>query len=93
MRDKRSKLQIYFDICQAIKIEVEDNGTTSKTRIQSKCNTSYDKLLRYLGEMEQKGMIEKGKHITITEKGNRFLQDYLKINELIAEVTDRLYSD
>jgi predicted transcriptional regulator len=90
MKDRRSKLQIYYDICEAIKIEMQDNGTTSNTRIQSKCNTSYDKLLRYLDEMEKKGIVEKGKPITLTNKGNRFYQDYSKINELINEITDRL---
>lgn len=90
MKDKRSKLQIYHDICEAIKIEMEDNGTTSNTRIQSKCNTSYDKLLRYLDEMEQRGIIQKGKPIVLTDKGTKFYQDYSKINELINEITDRL---
>ena len=90
MKDKRSKLQIYYEIAQAVIIEMQDNGTTSNTRIQSKCNTSYDKLLRYIDEMEQKGIIKKGKPIVLTEKGAQFCQNYAKINELINEITDRL---
>ena len=45
MRDKRSKLQIYFDVFSAILREKQDNEEISKTRLQHKSNTSYDKLL------------------------------------------------
>ena len=54
MRDKRSKLQIYFDVFSAILIEKQDNEEISKTRLQHKSNTSYDKLLKYLDEMNEK---------------------------------------
>ena len=47
MRDKRSKLQIYFDVFSAILIEKQDNEEISKTRLQHKSNTSYDKLLKF----------------------------------------------
>ena len=40
MRDKRSKLQIYFDVFSAILIEKQDNEEISKTRLQHKSNTS-----------------------------------------------------
>ena len=42
MRDKRSKLQIYFDVFSAILLEKQDNSNISKTRIQHKSNTSYE---------------------------------------------------
>ena len=48
MKNKRSKLQIYFDVISAIMTEKQDNGEVSKTRLQHKSNTSYDKLLKFL---------------------------------------------
>ena len=41
MRDKRSKLQIYFCVFSAILLEKQDNEVISKTRLQHKSNTSY----------------------------------------------------
>ena len=61
MRDKRSKLQIYFDVFSAILLEKQNNEVISKTRLQHKSNTSYDKLLKYLDEMTEKGLIKHGK--------------------------------
>ena len=90
MRDKRSKLQIYFDVISAILIEKQDNEEVSKTRLQHKSNTSYDKLLKYLDEMNQKGLIKMENEIDTTELGTKFHQDYSSVNDLINEITQRL---
>ena len=90
MKDKRSKLQIYFDVISAILIEKQDNEEISKTRLQHKSNTSYDKLLKYLGEMNQKGLIKMENEIDTTELGTKFHQDYSSVNDLINEITQRL---
>jgi predicted transcriptional regulator len=90
MKDKRSKLQIYYDIFDAIIQDKQDHEEISKTRIQFKSNTSYDKLLRYLGEMDQKGIIRKGKQIEVTDIGMQFYNDYSRVNNLINEITQRL---
>ena len=39
--------------------------------------------------MEKKGMLEKEKSITITEKGMEFHKDYSRINELINEMNEK----
>ena len=90
MRDKRSKLQIYFDVISAILIEKQDNEEISKTRLQHKSNTSYDKLLKYLDEMSQKGLIKMDAEIDATELGTKFYNDYSNVNDLINEITQRL---
>ena len=90
MRDKRSKLQIYFDVFSAILIEKQDNEEISKTRLQHKSNTSYDKLLKYLDEMTDKGLIKINDKIDTTELGTKFHQDYSDVNILINKITERL---
>ena len=90
MRDKRSKLQIYFDVFSAILAEKQDNEEISKTRLQHKSNTSYDKLLKYLDEMNQKGLIKIDNEIDTTELGIKFYNDYSNVNDLIHEITQRL---
>ena len=90
MKDRRSKLQIYYDIFGAILKDKQDNEKISNTRIQFKSNTSYDKLLKYLDEMDQKGIITKGERIDVTELGMQFYNDYSRINNLINEITQKL---
>ena len=90
MKNKRSKLQIYFDVLSAILIEKQDNSEISKTRLQHKSNTSYDKLLKYLDEMNEKGLIKLENEIDTTEMGIKFHHDYSAVNELIDEITQRL---
>ena len=90
MKNKRSKLQIYFDVISAIIVEKQDNEDVSKTRLQHKSNTSYDKLLKYLDEMSEKGLIKMEKEIDTTELGTKFYNDYSNVNDLINEITQRL---
>ena len=88
-KDRRSKIQIFFDIVTAIMDDAQNNETISPTRIQFKCNTSYDKLTKYLEEMEKRKIIQREKSITVTEKGMQFHKDYSRINELINEINEK----
>ena len=90
MKNKRSKLQIYFDVIIAILVEKQNNSEISKTRLQHKSNTSYDKLLKYLDEMSEKGLIKLENEIDTTELGIKFHEDYSAVNDLIDEITQRL---
>ena len=76
-REKRTKIQLYFDIISAI-IQEED---ISPTRIQFKCNTSYDKLMKYLEEMEKREIIAKHGSIGVSDKGKKFNTDDSKITD------------
>ena len=88
-KDRRSKIQIFFDIVSAIIDDTQNNESVSPTRIQFKCNTSYDKLTKYLEEMEKKEIIQREKSIVITDKGMQFHKDYSRINELINEINKK----
>ena len=90
VKDRRSKIQIFFDIVTAIIDDTQNNEYISPTRIQFKCNTSYDKLTKYLEEMEKKEIIQKEKSISVTEKGMQFHKDYSRINELINNLNQKL---
>ena len=90
VKDRRSKIQIFFDIVTAIIDDTQNNEYVSPTRIQFKCNTSYDKLTKYLEEMEKKEIIQKEKSISVTEKGMQFHKDYSRINELINKLNQKL---
>ena len=83
-KPKRNKLEIYNAILTAIKQEQTD-GEAKPTRIQSKSNLAYDKLTRYLGELEGRGMITQGP-LAVTEKGRDFLGDYDRIEGFLEDL-------
>ena len=85
-KERRSKIQLYYDIVSAIVEDSQNNDAVSPTRIQFKCNTSYDKLTKYLEEMKNKEIIDSDE-IKVTEKGKQFHKDYSKINDLIQELS------
>ena len=88
-KERRTKTQIFFDIITAVIDDTQSSESSSLTRIQVKCNTSYDKLIKYLAEMEDRRMIEKEKSITVTERGMEFHKDYSRINDLINEMNEK----
>ena len=92
-KERRSKIQLYYDIVSAIVEDSQNNDSVSPTRIQFKCNTSYDKLTKYLEEMKDRQIIAQEKSIRVTEKGMKFHQDYSKINELILDVSKQIRAE
>ena len=75
-------MEIYNDILSAINLELT-NGEAKPTRVQSLSNLAYDKLVRYLDELESKKMIVQNP-LRITENGYDFLQDYDRIRDFTA---------
>ena len=79
---KRNKMEIYNDVLSAIRVELT-NGEAKPTKVQSLSNLAYDKLVRYLNELESKKMIMQDP-LDITEKGHDFLQDYDRIRDFVT---------
>ena len=83
-KERRAKLEIYFDILDAIQKE-SVSGQVKPTRLQYGSNMSYDKLARYINELKVKNMIN-DQPLSITEKGRQFLKDYEKIRESVKKL-------
>ncbi|HYB04061.1 MAG TPA: winged helix-turn-helix domain-containing protein [Nitrososphaerales archaeon] len=83
-KPKRSKMEIYHDILSAIDRELI-NGEAKPTRVQSLSNLAYDKLMRYLAELEGRKMITQNP-LAITDRGHDFLQDYDRIKDFLTEM-------
>ena len=77
-------MEIYNDVLNAIKLELI-SGEARPTRVQSLSNLAYDKLTRYLSELEDRQMITQNP-LGITEKGRDFLQDYDRIKDFLSEM-------
>ena len=74
-------MEIYNDILSAITKELTD-GEAKPTRVQILSNLAYDKLVRYLNELESKNMIMQDP-LGITERGRDFLQDYDRVKDFV----------
>jgi predicted transcriptional regulator len=83
-------MEIYNDVLSAIKVELT-NGDAKPTRVQSLSNLAYDKLVRYLSELESKEMIVQNP-LNITEKGYDFLQDYDRIRDFISVMNIKYFN-
>jgi predicted transcriptional regulator len=83
-KPKRNKMEIYNDILNAIKVELI-SGEARPTRIQATSNLAYDKLTRYLVELEGRNMISRNP-LAITDRGRDFLQDYNRIKDFLQEM-------
>jgi predicted transcriptional regulator len=77
-------MEIYNDILSAINLELQ-SGQAKPTRVQSRSNLAYDKLVRYIDELKIKKMITQDP-LMITEKGRDFLQDYDRIKSFVFEM-------
>lgn len=82
-RERRKKLEIYNDILMAIRDEAQ-NGEIKPTRVQLRCNLSYDKFSNYLEELTRKDLIKNS--LAITPKGQKLLQDYERISQFIKKM-------
>ena len=80
-------MELYNDILKAITEEItnEDDSVAKPTRVELRSNLAYDKLARYLDELENKKMILQSP-LVITEKGRDFLQDYDRISNFVHEM-------
>ena len=80
MKRYRSRLKIILDVLEA----VSEHGEKISA-ILTYANLSYDRCVKYLEELAEKGLVEKaGGGYRLTEKGYRFLEE-LKRAERLAE--------
>ena len=80
----RSALKIYLDIL----VTVRDEGNTKPTRILYRANLSHDRLVKYLGELTQKGLLEErqdedSKYFVLTQKGLEFINQVKKAEAFV----------
>lgn len=81
----RSALRIYLDILET----VHDEGNTKPTRILYKANLSHDRLVKYLGELVSKGLLDEkqedeNRYYTLTNSGLDLLNQMRKAQAFIS---------
>ena len=84
MTERRSHLEIVFDILKAIQ---DKGGKIKPTHLLYKSNLSHKRMKGYVEDLQQKGFMttemNKDDHnmFLITDKGLNFLQEYRKVKE------------
>jgi predicted transcriptional regulator len=85
MSKRRSKVQIIFDILNAIKIK---GGAIKPTHLLYKSNLSHNMMNEYLGELITKEFIsetidKKNKMFVLTRKGYEYLFEYSQVQKFM----------
>ena len=78
VKERRTKTQIFFEVITAVIDDTQNNESVSPTRVQIKCKTSYDKLTKYLEEMEKRGMIERKNQLQLLRREWSFIRIVLE---------------
>ncbi len=82
---RRSKLEIYYNILTELKKE-SNLEQIKPTRIQQKCNMSYDKFSKNLLELQKRKLVADDQSLKITDKGIQLINDYSKINDFLEKM-------
>ena len=82
---RRDRLQIINDILFSVR---EKNGKIRPTHLLYKSNLAHNKMKLYVNELMEKDLIKEGlddgkKYYFLTDKGNKFLDEYKKISEFV----------
>ncbi len=78
----RSKLKIYYDLLQSVAAE---DGRARFAHVLSASNLPYDRFIKYLAELEEKGLVveersDDGNFIVLTDKGKSFLRELRRMD-------------
>ena len=86
MIERRHRFQIYFQILWEIHLESQRTGLVKPTHISYSVSVPYNRLKEYLKELVNMGMIVDHGTYKITEKGERFLVEYERLTNFLADM-------
>ncbi|MBI4144596.1 hypothetical protein HY493_00125 [Candidatus Woesearchaeota archaeon] len=85
MADRRSHLEIVYDILKSIQ---DKGGRIKPTHLLYKSNLSHKRMKGYVEDLQQKGLMmaevneDERSMYMITDQGLKFLEEYKKVKEL-----------
>ncbi len=83
MTIRRAKIEIIYDILEAIK---DKGGTIKPTHLLYKSNLSHKKMTQYVNELISKGfikiaLVDENKMFSVTEQGLKYIAEFKRIKE------------
>ena len=88
-KEKRTKLEIYYDLLCILYEEMNFNGINkpSLIRIASLANLPYIRFKETLAHLSKQGLIiHNYDNIFVTEKGVEFLREYQRFNNFLKQI-------
>ena len=82
---RRDKLKIYGDLLSMLNAE-RGGEKIILTRIQVKANVPFDRLKKYLSDLNDLGLIEKEDTPILTEKGKQYLREYEEVLDFMKRM-------
>lgn len=86
-RPPRSKIQIYGDLLRILEVEAS-NKKIFFTSIQRKIDVPFDRLKKYLADLQALALIEDIKTLKVTKKGKQYLQEYEKVTQTMQHMNE-----
>jgi predicted transcriptional regulator len=83
---RRNKMKIYGDLLSILKAEKRSKDKIVLTHLQMKMNVPFDRLKSYLSDLEKLNLIEDQYSYNLTEKGNQYLIEYMKIIDFMERM-------
>ncbi len=85
MKAKRSRLSIIIDVLSYLS---EEGGEAPATRIAQATGLAYDRLVKLLEELNEKGVVamEAGERVRLTRKGLVLLQRLRDLREFLEDL-------
>jgi DtxR family transcriptional regulator, manganese transport regulator len=82
---RRDKLKIYGDLLLVLN-EESKNDKIVLTRVQVRINVPFDRLKKYISDLNNLGLIEDETSLRLTEKGKQYLIEYEAVIDFIKRM-------
>jgi predicted transcriptional regulator len=82
---RRDRLKIYGDLL-IILLNESRKKSIVLTHIQQKSNVPFDRLITYLAELRELGLIEEEPSLNLTDKGKAFINEY----QMVLDFMERM---
>lgn len=82
---RRDKLKIYGDLLAVLDDE-KFNEKMVLSRIQFRINVPFDRLKKYVFELDELGLIEDVASPKLTEKGKQYIKEYEKVLDFMKRM-------
>jgi predicted transcriptional regulator len=83
---RRDRMRIYGDLLSILKAEQKSDSKIVLIKVQAKLHVSFDRLKRYLSDLEALDLIEDQISYKLTQKGKQYLTEYQKIVDFMESM-------
>ena len=82
---RRDRMKIYGDILSILYHETKKEKVVL-THVQLKTNVPYDRLKKYIDELQELGLIQDEPSLQLTEKGRQYLREYQTVIDFMERM-------